>query len=150
MKHFIKICIATGLSLLISTAVLSTTAQAAGMYKWTDEQGNVHYSQQRPQGKQYEKMKVDKAPRSSGTTTTPSYSSQPSATDDLGSRAVTDEVAKNLDIRKKNCEAAKNNLKTFQVYRRVKGEDGKIRVVSPEERKKGMETAKEQIREFCD
>ena len=122
----------------------------AEVYKWTDEQGNVHYSQQRPQGKQYEKMKVDKAPRSSGTTTTPSYGSQPSATDDPGSKAIADEVAKNQEIRKKNCEAAKKNLKVFQIYRRVKGEDGKIRVVSEKERDEQIQRSKEAIREFCD
>lgn len=144
MKTLIKICLAAGLSLLLSTAV------QAGMYKWTDEQGNVHYSQHRPSGKQYEKMKVDKAPPPSSKTSTPSYSDQPSATDDPGSKAVADEVAKNEEIRKKNCEAAKKNLNVYQIYRRVKGEDGKIRVVSEKEREEKIKASKNAIREFCD
>ncbi|MGD9386124.1 MAG: DUF4124 domain-containing protein, partial [Thioalkalispiraceae bacterium] len=79
MKDFIKICIATGLSLLVSTAFVSTTAQAAGMYKWTDEQGNVHYSQHPPRDKQYEKMKVDRGkPRYGSQSSTSSSSPAPS------------------------------------------------------------------------
>lgn len=147
MKHFIKICakicIVAGLGLF-----LSTTLQAA-TYKWTDEKGDVHYSQRPPPGKQYEKIKIDKPPRPSGTTPAPSYSSPSSSSGDAGSKAVEDEVAKNEEFRKKNCEAAKKNLKVYQVYSRVKGEDGKIRVVSPKEREEKIQASKDAIREFC-
>jgi hypothetical protein len=155
MKHLIKICMTSGLGLLISTTFLLTTAQAAGMYKWTDEQGNVHYSQQPPRDKQYERMKVDKAPRSASTppasssSTGTSGGSQTSG-ESSGSTTVEDELAKNAEIRKKNCEAAKKNLQVFQVYRRVKGEDGKIRVVTEKEREEQIQRSKEAIREFCD
>ena len=63
---------------------------------------------------------------------------------------MADEVAKNKEIRQKNCEAAKNNLKVYQIHRRVKGQDGLIRVVPDPEREKKMAEAKEQIKEFCD
>ena len=140
MKHLIKICIAAGLSLL-----LATTVQAA-MYKWTDEKGNVHYSQHPPRDKQYERIKKQKAPppSSAPTYTTPSFSQDPA------DEKVAKEVAKNKEIRKKNCEAAKNNLRVYSVHRRVKGQDGLIRVVPWPEREKKMAEAKEQIKEFCD
>lgn len=143
MKPLIKICMAAGLSLLLSTAV------QAGMYKWTDEQGNVHYSQRPPQGQQYEKMKVQKAPPPGDQTTAPSYSSPSSSNDDPGSKAVADEVSKNEALRKKNCAAAKKNLQVYQVYSRVKGPDGKIRVVSKQEKEEKIKAAKDAIREFC-
>lgn len=143
MNYFIKICITTGLSLL-----LSTTLQA-GTYKWTDEKGNVHYSQRPPPGKQYEKVKIDKPPQPSGTQPAPSDSSPSSSSDDSGSDTVEAEVAKNEEFRKKNCEAAKKNLKVYQVYTRVKGEDGKIRVVSPKEKREKIQASKDAIREFC-
>lgn len=149
MKHFAKTLFIAGLSLLIST-----TAQA-GMYKWTDEQGNVHYSQQPPRDKQYEKMKVDKAPRSANT---PSESTSATGSGNGGtssgqnpeSKTVEDEISKNAAVRSQNCEAAKKNLQVYQIYRRVKGEDGKIRVVSEKEREEQIQRSKDAIREFCD
>ena len=144
MKPLFKIGVAAGLSLLLSTAV------QAGMYKWTDEQGNVHYSQRPPKGQQYEKMKVQKSPPPSTPATKPTYGGQSSPSEDPGSKAVADEVAKNQEIRRKNCEAAKNNLKTFQIYRRVKDESGKIRAVTDQERETQIQRSKEAIREFCD
>jgi len=141
MKHLINICIAAGLSML-----LATTVQAA-MYKWTDEKGNVHYSQQRPSGVEYEKIKKQKAPPPGSA---PSYSTPSFSQEDSADKKVAAEVAKNKEIRQKNCEAAKNNLKVYSVHRRVKGQDGLIRVVPQPEREKKMAEAKEQIKEFCD
>jgi len=37
-------------------------ASSAGINKWTDEDGNVHYGQQAPTGQSAEKILVDKAP----------------------------------------------------------------------------------------
>ena len=139
---------------LIKTGILATlglvlaTAAQAGMYKWTDEEGNVHYSQKPPRGKQYEKLKVQKGPPPGTQTKSPSYST-PSISEDAGSKAVEEEVAKNEEIRKKNCEAAKKNLRVFQIYNRVKGEDGKIRVVTKQEREEKIQKSKDAIREFC-
>ena len=142
MKQLINICIAAGLSLFLTTAV------QAAMYKWTDEKGNVHYSQHPPRDKQYEKIKKQKAPPPpSGST--PAYQT-PSLSQDPGDRKVAEEVAKNKEIRKKNCEAAKNNLKVYSVHRRVKSQDGLIRVVPRPDREKKIAEAKEQIKEFCD
>jgi len=147
MTHFIKICtkicIVTGLTLFLATSL-----QAAS-YKWTDEKGNVHYSQRPPPGKQYEKIKIHKPPQPSDTKPAPSYSSPSSSSGDTGSKAVEDEVAKNASIIKQNCEAAKKNLNVYQVYSRVKDKDGKIRVVSPKEREEKIQAAKDAIREFC-
>ena len=147
MKHFIKICMLTGLTLLMSTNLL------AGTYKWTDEKGNVHYSQRPPPGTEYEKMKIDKPPQPGTTTPTPSSSPSSSgassSADDAGSKAVADEVAKNEAFLKKNCAAAKNNLNVYQVHSRIKGTDGKIRVITQKEREEKIQAAKDAIREYC-
>jgi hypothetical protein len=154
MKKIIRISIHAGFGLLfsISTVVVSTPVQA-GMYKWTDAEGNVHYSQQRPRDAEYERIKKQKAPRPGTASPTPSSTSSAGAADteqDQASKTVAEEISKNAEIRKKNCEAAKKNLKVFQIYRRVKGEDGKIRVVSEKERAEQIQRSKEAIREFCD
>jgi len=141
MKHLIKFCIVTGLGLFLSTGL------QAGTYKWTDEQGNVHYGQRPPPGSQYEKMKIDKSPRPSTTTPAPSSNT---AVDAESSKAIEAEVTKNAEIRAQNCKAAKNNLQLYQVHRHIKGKDGKIRLISNSERQSKIETAKDHIREFCD
>ena len=42
----------------ISLLTLSSTLSFAGVYKWVDAQGNIHYGQQRPAGTQSESMDV--------------------------------------------------------------------------------------------
>ena len=142
MKQLIKLCVVTGLSLFLSTGL------QAGTYKWTDEQGNVHYGQRPPPGKQYEKVKIEKPPRSSGTTQAPA--SNTATESDKASKTVEAEVARNAEIRKQNCKAAKNNLQLYQVKRYIKGEDGKTRRVDKEERESKIKQQKGYIREFCD
>lgn len=144
MKHFIKIC-ATICTVMGLSLFLSTTLQA-GTYKWTDEKGNVHYSQRPPPGKPYEKMKIEKHSNPTGSKPAPAYSTP---ADDVGSKTVKAEEAKNEAIRKQNCQAAKNNLKLYQVYSRLRDAKGNVREVSPNERKEKIATAKDQIREFC-
>ncbi len=144
MKHFIKICtqicIVTGLSLFLSMAL------QAGTYKWTDEKGNVHYTQRPPPGKPYEKMKIEKPSSANSSKPAPAYSAP---ADDVGAKTVKAEEAKNAAILKQNCQAAKNNLNLYQVHNRIRDAQGNIRFVSPKEREEKMATAKDQIREFC-
>ena len=139
MNHLIKLCIMTGLGLLLSASL------QAGSYKWTDEEGNVHYGSRPPAGSQYEKMKIDKAPRPSQTAPKTS-----AAKTDKASQTIESEAAKNAEIRKQNCKAAKNNLKLYQVHRYIKGADGKVRKLSDSEREAKIKTAEGHIRQFCD
>lgn len=141
MNQFIKIFIAACLGMLLVSPL------QAGLYKWTDEQGNVHYSQKPPRDVQYEKMKVDKAPPPSSTASEASSSEGEVAP---GSKALADEEARNKEIRSKNCAAAKQNLRAYSVYRRVKDETGKIRLVPQEEREEKIKQAKKAVAEFCD
>ena len=140
MNHLIKLCITTGLGLLLSANL------HAGSYKWTDKDGNVHYGSRPPAGSQYEKMKIDKAPRSSGQTAPKT----PATETDKASQTIESEAAKNAEIRKQNCKAAKNNLKLYQVHRYIKGADGKVRKLSDSEREAKIKTAEGHIRQFCD
>lgn len=145
MNQLIKIFITACLGLLLVSPI------QAGLYKWTDEQGNVHYSQKPPRGVKYEKMKVDKAPPPSSAVGDTSDSTGGEPSDGApGSKALADEVAKNAEIRRKNCAAAKQNLHAYSVYRRVKDETGKIRLVPEKERADKIAEAKKAIAEFCD
>lgn len=134
--------------LLIALLFSITSLSQAGIYKWVDEQGNVHYSQKRPQDKQYERIK---APASA-----PADAQSPYATskesdkegDKKGSTADS-ESAKNAELRRKNCEAAKKNLQIYQVYNRVKDDKGNYIRLDDNDRARLIEQNKQAIEEFC-
>ncbi len=135
------------------TLCWSLAAFAAGTttYKWVDESGNVHYSQRPPPNSNYEKMKV-KTPSSSGDTEAPASTGQgqeAGSNSDSGD-VVASEVAKNQEIRKQNCEAAKKNLQAYTIYKRVQKPDGTVVRLDDEERAKLIEESKAAIKEFCD
>lgn len=52
-RAFLSLTLATTLILAL---VWLTTADARGMYRWVDEQGNVHFSDQRPSGRDAERV----------------------------------------------------------------------------------------------
>ncbi|MCK4705344.1 MAG: DUF4124 domain-containing protein, partial [Gammaproteobacteria bacterium] len=44
--------------ILTLALILTTPAMSSGIYKWTDENGKIHYGSQRPQDTAAEKMKL--------------------------------------------------------------------------------------------
>ena len=132
--------------LLITILFSITSLSQAGIYKWVDEQGNVHYSQKRPADKQYERIKAPKsAPESAGSP----YSSTGSTTE--GNATTADkEASKNVELRQQNCEAAKKNMQALQIYRRFKDEQGNVVRMDDKERESKINDAKQAISDFCD
>ncbi len=140
-------------SLLLGSLFAVSSAMAA-TYKWTDEKGNVHYTQQPPADGSYERMKVDKSrPVYGEPESPPPTASQPATATTKSSSngaVVKDELAKNAEIRTKNCEAAKKNLEILTVYKRYKDKDGNVIRMDDNERAQKIEEAKQNISEFCE
>lgn len=126
----------------------------AGMYKWTDEDGNTVYSQLPPPEGEYERLDVRTAPPSSGQSAQGGSSAAESILQDAEEsekqKDIEAQQAKAEELRKQNCEAAKQNLQVYTVYRRVRDEQGNVKVLEDEERQKLIQEAKDQIAEFCD
>ena len=127
----------------------------AASYKWLDENGNVVYSQQPPAEGPYETIQTTK-PSSTPSRPTPAPSSsftsevqKESQEEQLDSK-VQQEAAKSEQMRADNCKAAKHNLETYTVYRRIKNEQGEIVRLDDNERAKRIQEAKDAIKEFCD
>lgn len=105
---------------------------AQRLYKWTDAQGNVHYTQTPPPSGQYEDREVrhaDPAPPVAG-----------AAPDPADAR------------RAENCRIARQNLQTLQradIVRMDRDGDGTSEALSPEERAGEIERTTAQVREFC-
>ena len=95
----------------------------AATYKWVDENGNIHYSQTPPRGKdkKYERLDI-KVPRGGGDSSSPASPTAPGAGSDAGN---TDEIIKQQlqdgqAQRSKNCEIAKEQLNVYSVHRRIR------------------------------
>lgn len=138
-------------SLLFSLIMVSANA---GTYKWLDENGNVVYSQQPPEGRPYETVKTRK-PSSVSLQPTPAQSSfetevkQKDEERELENK-VQQAAAKSEQLRAENCKAAKNNLETYTVYRRIKNDQGEIIRLDDNERARLIQESKDAIKEFCD
>ena len=123
--------------------VLASTA-TAGLYKWVDSEGNVHYTQTPPQNTQFKTLKAPQpAPQNSQSPY--SETKEKSSVEDT----IKTETAKNLKLRQQNCTIGKKNLNSYQLYRRIRAKDGTVTVVDDKERARQIEAAKQLIRDFC-
>ncbi|VAW91346.1 hypothetical protein MNBD_GAMMA21-349 [hydrothermal vent metagenome] len=156
MKQILRLHLYLWLGLL--GLALSPVTLAAS-YKWTDSQGNVHYSQHPPQGKSYEKIKTPRHRPAKSAAPKPAASSSANSSSDAdgkeisatgGEEVLKKERASNAEIRKKNCKQSKHNLNAFSTFRRIKEPDGTVRNITDKERAARKKQAEEGIREFCD
>jgi len=141
------------LTSLVLSLIILAPANAA-MYKWLDENGNVVYSQQPPEEGPYEVIKAKNPPPASRSTPPPASSFTAEAQKDQEEnqldRKVEQEAAKSAQLRADNCKAAKHNLETYTVYRRIKNDEGEVIRLDDNERAKRIQEAKDAIKEFCD
>ena len=130
--------------ILVFLSLLASTSLYAATYKWTDEKGNVVYSQQPPKSGPYELIKGLKhsGPK-------PAFTGNKDSSGTNSSPSTLEEVAQQEDEKKHNCEAAKKNLTLFKTYNRIKNEDGSITTLTGEEKQKQIKEAEDQIRLFC-
>lgn len=141
------------ISILLFGVLASTTA-LAGTYKWVDEDGNVVYSQHPPPQGKYEAIKVKPSQRhnpAAGQSADRSKKFLDDATSNRKNQAkLKAENEKNLALRKKNCDTAKQQLQFYTVYRRKKNDQGEYVRVTDAEREAGLTESRAAIKEFCD
>lgn len=131
--------------LLLTTMMIFASSVFAGLYKWVDDEGNVHYSQKRPANQQFERLK---APPPAPENDKPLYqSNEPTSTTD---ETIAAETAKNKKIREENCAQAKKSLSDYQIHRRIRDKDGNVTFIDDNVRAAQIKGAKEAIRGYCD
>ena len=82
------------LTLILAASLAMTTAAHAEVYKWVDEDGNVHFTDTPPPKQKTEEVKIDSAPSSSRNyTSTRDLGDKASATND---RALCAKAVSNL------------------------------------------------------
>lgn len=131
---------------LVVFTFLASSATQAATYKWTDENGNVVYSQQPPKSGPYELIKGLKHSRSTSGENSGETQFGSDDNKEEGSGGLSAEEAK---LKEQNCEAARRNLEVYKVYKRVKNQDGEITTLTDEERQKRVEEAESQVRLYC-
>lgn len=132
---------------------------AAEIYRWTDEAGNTHYSENPPQGVDAQPMNIQtRSPKPANSDNSQAKSgsgadNQGGASGEAGDGNEKAEEGKQPDskavaeARRENCEAAREALEMLENNARVQvEEDGERRYLSQEE----MEAERERYEEIRD
>ncbi len=149
-----------GTLLLIASFTLNQSISvAANIYKWVDEQGNVHYSQQKPNNTASEKMKVqNRTPQSSSSYNRPGTDSEKNNTGDKQppddkkqGKDKKPETAAEKKRRMAACEQARKQLTTMQSIGRIRSrdKDGNTTYMSQEQKEQRMKKIRESISKTC-
>jgi len=152
---------------LLSTACVAlvlSTAQAGGIYKWVDAQGNVHYSQE-PHGQSAQEMNI-KIPKTSDSADSAEESTAKSDTknasdktaekssdgNDAQTNAEKEAAAKDQkEVKEKNCQIAMKRLASINAGGRLYevNEKGERSYWDDNTRKAKMEEAQKNVDEWC-
>ena len=140
---------------LVTLAIVfaSTGATAAGVYKWVDDEGVVHYSEIKPLDYEAENLR----PKSDGTTDEEARKKL----DALIDKAQTKDVGPTADDRKqtltrasrlkKNCDTARENLRLLESGVRIRANDadGNAHFLDVEARQAKLAETQSQIQANC-
>lgn len=144
------------IGVLLLIANTSAAADTQGIYKWTDDQGEIHYSQFPPSGVKTEKLNAPPPPAHSPEVLDSEVQKQVDKYDQQNKEKL--QGAKDAKqwveiqkIRRSNCETAHKNLAGLQRGGNVRymAPNGQILRLTDEERKKRIDEANKQIEENC-
>lgn len=125
------------LTCLLSMSVFPATA--GSVYKWTDENGVIHFGDQKPSNQRSENVDIRVAAPTSGKKQNQSPEEQVDKLNNANEqKSASQKASREAEARKKqmeaNCKIAQDNLKTLNTYSRISiEENGKKRYLSPEE-----------------
>ena len=136
----------------IVLAVLMTGASyAADTYKWTDDNGQVQYTQLPPKDRPYETIRVrSKEPAAAAAQATPTNKAA-SADDKQQTKGDVAEAKAEAEKLARNCEIAKQNKEMLLTAAKIRVTDaeGNPRHLTEEERKERMQATELQIENYC-
>lgn len=136
--------------IFLSLLVLAFNAGAAGVYKWTDADGVVHFSDQPHDQRNAERVEVSviRAPRDGGERSpTPPRPGHDEAVDEA------DEVAQQqAEVRAANCRIARDTLEHNRgIDRMYRLDDNGERVfLTDEERAALLQRSRDDVAQWCD
>jgi len=124
-----------------------TTQVSAGkyMYKWKSADGEIHYTEQPPQGVEFERIRVAGDKHHGNDAATPVQQQ------DESKPLQTPEDDKYDSWKQDNCRIAKQNLDVLSNAERIGQDDGKggTRLMTDEERQASIQKMTEQRDKYC-
>ncbi len=144
------------------TLIFCSSVSMAGIYKWVDKDGNVHYGQQRPTSAPSQKMDVQQyAPRDTATYKKPGSKDQ--AAENKDKENANNKPAEETKPEKKPetraekkrrlaaCAQARSNLSSMEAIGRIRSvdKDGNTRYLSQKEKEAKMSKTGNLISKHC-
>jgi hypothetical protein len=136
---------------------LAATSAEARMYKWTDAEGNVQYTQTPPPGFDAERIAPAAPPPTPRPAPAPATPAEEPQGDEPGEGAVPQEArtpdpAEVAAQRAERCAKARDALTKLQATGRVRvtQADGTTVVMPEEERQANIDKAQQQIEKHCE
>ncbi len=131
-------------TVLVGSLSTSQTVEAESFYKWTDDEGTIHYTRTPPKGRDAQKINTQTKTSKPVNYNKPQSESEKAST---GTTTVTAESTKNPA----RCEQAHKNLKTLSNAARVRitTPEGEKRYLSPDELQNKKKEMQKAIKESC-
>ena len=160
--HRISVCKKCLFSALLVTIVSTPVIVMAGVYKWTDENGTVHYGSQRPADATSERMNIDSGKQPYSDVTQGQDQKDETGKNIEGEnkeekkpQAAAPKAPEKKEIPKKEkqarCAQARKSLQTISSRgrARVKQADGTSRHVTDQERSANLAQVKKNVARYC-
>lgn len=137
--------------LLFLALIISAQSHAAGIKKWVDDKGQIHYGDSPPAQVQSEPIRVTRPPSDPGKPLPRFTSNQEQQAQQPTEQQKPAEPEVPKDQAEKLCEEAKSDLVKLNRSEniRVRSKDGKVRVLSAEEKEERRKVSEEDIEQFC-
>ena len=128
--------------------MLSISSVNAEVYRWTDADGQVHYSQTKPNEKpdaESLKIKTKYKPTSPKAETKKTQAAAKKQQEDDLSQLSREQLIQ------RNCDKARSYAASLQHQGAIAttGEDGKLKTLSEQERKTKLEQAQNLVKQYC-
>lgn len=138
--------------------VIPLRSTAAGLYKWVDEQGITHYSQQPPATGKFQAIKPPPPPpENAGQEAIERLKAQRQELDER--RAARQEAARERqeelesnEAREEACRQARENLAQLEAHNRIalRNADGSYTYLDEEQRQQRIAEMRERVSNYCE
>ncbi len=141
------------ITLLFSLLFFASPLAHAGIYKWTDDQGNVHYSQTKPSNQKTESLRIKShAPTDKSTYKRPSLDLKDKAKQAADSDAQSEKS--NEPSPQQQAEMCKRSRADLQILIsqgqvRQKRQDGTVVYMTDEQKQKRIAAERQRIQKYC-
>ncbi len=143
------------LALLVAVLAIAPAVAATGVYRWQDDQGNVHYGDRPPSKAEPSSIEIEKAPEPAAEDSRRRAKTQRllEAMESERERERTQEAQATADKerREQNCQVARRRVDFFERANSLfhRGPDGERIYLSDAERSRVLSQARSQVSEWC-